>query len=683
MAQQPGSVSPDTAQLLRGLTQGRRRFRITDPRTRQTLIVEGLGEPPTLEEARDIFAQTVGGGRYTRGDLSAAGGSVGSIGGSIGLGTVAKKIPQIALLSGLGGGIGEAIKQVQTPDKVGRWDITNIQEPALMGATTIEHDPRSLASRAKMVGVRGAEEAGLDLLGASAMQLPRGMARMAQSFALSGQPALQTLKAQSPGLMEASLRNQPPVAPQSMPSGRKWLPTDPLVTGRGAGAEQRSLWGTLRENAGPAQIRESTQKMDNLLATVNAADVPLEGTTRGSFFSEMLRSNPGVRGKETLDDFLQSVDDINLTQIKQDARELGGDFFSEMGRFWDNYISNPRAKEAYEDMRGLDFPDPVRAPGTPVSDFQSGFRGAVPQSPTGPRTYGDPALPQWGEASSRQLPGGTASAEGSSVTPLGSPAQGEVATAIPTSFMGTEVNLPRSPRRTAGGDISLRQAFDDKRFLEDYMLGPLYEGAEAGRRGPAVTRTTAILKALRDALDTRIHQTLELGAATGRMRPDAADAYDQINRQTQEMNRLFKLVQQSPAGYSGLSTVLAPLSSLLARGTEKASRFGYPFPQTAARLSNVLSTEATPPETLIPRATEEEIVQMAPTRENAARLALDDPDRDRPGWLQNFLRELRGQTAEGPSMAGILRRGTGRKPPVMRGPMVERPLDISLLGLSR
>jgi hypothetical protein len=595
----------DRAALEAGL-QGRRRFKITDPNSGQSLTVEGIGPPPTPEEASDIFTQVVGSGRYTRGDLPAAGATAGSIGGSMVLGSLAKKMPHVAALSGLGGGIGEFIKQVQTPDNVGRWDITNIQEPALMGATTIDHDPRSLVSRAKMVAARGGEETGIDLLGSAIMQLPRWAARQLQSFSLSGQPDLQRLKALDPDLIEQSLLVQPPVAPQQTRAGRKWLPWDPLRAGRSAGEERRNIFGVLQENVGPAKIRESMQQLDDLLAEVNAADVPLTGMDRGSLFRDMLASDPGVAGKDTLADFLQMSDDIRLAQAPTEPREMGEEYFSQMRRFWDNYVNDPTAREAY----------------------------------------------------------------GRSRVPPGTPA---------TEFMGAEVNIPRSPRRTSEGDISLRQAVDDKRFLEQYMLGPLYESFGEGRGGPAVTRTTAILKALRDALDTRIHDTLRLGDevadAMSTTKRGAAHRYDAINRRTQQLNRLFQLVKQSPAGYSGFSTILSPLASVLARGTHRASRL--PLPQTGSRAIDILSTEATPPG-------EDEIARMAPTRENAARLALSQPERDQPSWLMEMIADLRRQAAEGgPTMASIIRRGQPQSRADLRGPPSERDLVLQSLGIVR
>ena len=606
MAQPLGQPDQET---LRAALQGRRRFKITDPNSGQSLTVEGIGPPPTPEEASDIFTQVVGSGRYTRGDLPAAGATAGSIGGSMVLGSLAKKMPHVAAVSGLGGGIGEFIKQVQTPDNVGRWDITNIQEPALMGATTIDHDPRSLVSRAKMVGARGAEETGIDLLGSAIMQVPSALARQLQSFSLSGQPDLPRLKALDPDLIEQSLRVRPHVAPQQTRAGQKWLATDPLVTGRPAGAEKRNILGTLQENVGPAKIRESMQQLDDLLAEVNAADVPLTGMDRGSLFRSMLASDPGVAGKDTLADFLQMSDDIRLAQAPTEPREMGEEYFSQMRRFWDNYVNDPTAREAY----------------------------------------------------------------GRSRVPPGTPA---------TEFMGAEVDIPRSPRRTAEGDISLRQAVDDKRFLEQYMLGPLYEAAGEGRGGPAVTRTTAILKALRDALDTRIHDTLRLGdevadaMSTTNTKRGAAPRYDAINRQTQLLNRLFQLVKQSPAGYSGFSTILSPLASVLARGTHRASRL--PLPQTGARAIDILSTEATPPG-------EDEIARMAPTRENAARLALSQPERDdQPSWLMEMIADLGRQAAErGPTMASITRRGQPQARADLRGPPSERDLVLQSLGIVR
>ena len=237
------------------------------------------------------------------------------------------------------------------------------------------------------------------------------------------------------------------------------------------------------------------------------------------------------------------------------------------------------------------------------------------------------------------------------------------------------VRLGREPGLSAAGNISLRQAINDKRYLEGTLLKPLYDAMAAGRGGPAVTRTTAIFKALRDVLAKRIDDTLILGAQTNRMPQGAKAAYDQINRRTQELHRMFNLVKESPAGYPGFSTALAPLASLSARGLEKATRF--PLPAQAARAYGIAETDRGMP-------TEEEIARMAPTRENAARLAMAQPDAEQPSWLMEMIRSLTEDAANrGPTMASVMRRGSQRAEPAWVGPQQGRSLTMTPGALMR
>jgi hypothetical protein len=601
-------LTPGTKRSLESSLQ-QQRFRITDNKTGQSIVVGGYGEGPTPAEQEAIFTDVLGQGRFTRGDLPAAAGGITSILG----GLTRTASPWLPIATGIGGMVGEVAKQIQTPSQSGRWDILNIEEPALLGATTVDYDPSSPLSRAKMVATRGAEEAGVDTLGNILNFLPRKAAEVLQSFSLSGSPGLQAAKAQDPNLMLRSLQERPPVAPQSMPAGRKWLPTDPLVTGRGAGSEARNIFGDLTENAGRAKIRENMAEMDLLLGQLNADDVPLQGTEIGSIFKDILNANPGVPGMDRLQDYLQMADDLKghrlqalpdpmVTQVRaaQDAQELGGQWASEIDTFWDRYITNPDATGPYADL--------LKAP-------------------------------------------------------------------RPVDVQGAHVMLDRDPGLSAAGNISLRQAINDKRYLEGTLLKPLYDAMAAGRGGPAVTRTTAIFKALRDVLAKRIDDTLILGAQTNRMPQDAKAAYDQINRRTQELHRMFTLVKESPAGYPGFSTALAPLASLSARGLEKATRF--PLPAQAARAYGIAETDRGMP-------TEEEIARMAPTRENAARLAMAQPDAEQPSWLMEMIRSLTEDAANrGPTMASVMRRGSQRAEPAWVGPQQGRSLTMTPGALMR
>ena len=601
-------LTPDTQRSLEGSLQ-QQRFRITDNKTGQSIVVGGYGEGPTPAEQEAIFTDILGQGRFTRGDLPAAAGGITSILG----GLTRTASPWLPIATGIGGMVGEVAKQIQTPSQSGRWDILNIEEPALLGATTVDYDPSSPLSRAKMVATRGAEEAGFDTLGNILNFLPRKAAEVLQSFSLSGSPGLQAAKAQDPNLMLRSLQERPPVAPQSMPAGRQWLPTDPLVTGRGAGSEARNIFGTLTENAGRTKIRENMAEMDLLLGQLNADDVPLQGTEIGSIFKDILNANPGVPGMDRLQDYLQMADDLKghrlqalpdpmVTQVRaaQDAQELGGQWASEIDTFWDRYITNPDATGPYADL--------LKAP-------------------------------------------------------------------RPVDVHGATVTLGREPGLSAAGNISLRQAINDKRYLEGTLLKPLYDAMAAGRGGPAVTRTTAIFKALRDVLAKRIDDTLILGAQTNRMPQGAKAAYDQINRRTQELHRMFNLVKESPAGYPGFSTALAPLASLSARGLEKATRF--PLPAQAARAYGIAETDRGMP-------TEEEIARMAPTRENAARLAMAQPDAEQPSWLMEMIRSLTEDAANrGPTMASVMRRGSQRAEPAWVGPQQGRSLTMTPGALMR
>ncbi len=93
---------------------------------------------------------------------------------------------------------------------------------------------------------------------------------------------------------------------------------------------------------------------------------------------------------------------------------------------------------------------------------------------------------------------------------------------------------------TDAGEITLGQAISDKRFLEEGILDTIYKKIASGEGGK-LGRAEVLAKALRDALEMRIQGTLAREGGD-----IAVKRYNQQNLETQTINRLAKLVAQSP-----------------------------------------------------------------------------------------------------------------------------------------
>ena len=198
----------------------------------------------------------------------------------------------------------------------------------------------------------------------------------------------------------------------------------------------------------------------------------------------------------------------------------------------------------------------------------------------------------------------------------------KASTLKPTDVLGAKTLLPRDPGLTAGGEISLRQAINDKRYLEKRVIAPLYKQLRGG--GPVqATSTLQIAKAIRDQLSDRIKQSLQLVETTNPQFKGLVAEYEKHNQNIQMLNYIDRLIVQSDprilpqmalgfgAGTgAGLIAGADPGTSLLAGGAaatmlsppllSRTARSLYglgklPVAQTAVRGADVLSTRGTTP----------------------------------------------------------------------------------------
>jgi hypothetical protein len=519
-------------------------YNLTHPRNGRRVTVTGLSPlPPTQEEVDEIFSGVYGEGMLTKMDIPSLTAAPTSIGASTALGTAAKKIWPIAALTGTAGALGEVSKQLQTPSRVGDWNITSIEEPAWMGATTRTYNPQSVLSRGKNVVMRGLEEGGLDIVGAGLMQIPRAVSRGLQTMAM-GSERLPFLQAESgEQIIEQSLREG--IGPVATRAGRRWLPHDTRVGGTVSGKAID-------------EIEKSADSVDVLIASSGGGSTPLVDVGReGSFFDDII-SRPGpVRGR-TLGEHLQILDDANLQKPLQDFRDLGfGKVADDMGALLSRYITDPDAQRA---ARELDASVSERIGRQP---FEAGTVRPIPGT-EGAQTMPAGETQLWGDFNV-------------------------------VDVHGAKAILPRPQGLTSAADISLTQALHDKRFLEQTILPPLYAKIKDAGTAATATRAQLVAQAIRDALDARIKSTLKLGEATGQMRPGTLQQYEAANLRTQQIHKLLEMVEASPHLSSSPFSLLAPTESLLARGIEKGSRYGYAAPQNILRGMQVGQLDNPPP----------------------------------------------------------------------------------------
>jgi hypothetical protein len=536
MAQETAGATPKT-------------YNLTHPRNGRRVTVTGLSRVrPTQEEVDEIFRGVYGEGMLTKMDVPSLTAAPASIGASMVLGTAAKKIPAIAALTGTAGALGEVSKQLQTPSRVGDWNITSIEEPAWMGATTRTYNPQSVLSRGKNVVMRGLEESGLDFIGAGLMQLPRAAARGLQTLAM-GSKRLPFLQAESgEQIIEQSLREG--IGPSSTRAGRRWLPHDTRVGGTVSGKAAD-------------EIGKSADSVDVLIASSGGGNTPLVDVGReGSFFDDII-SRPGpVRG-QTLGEHLQILDDLNLQKPLQDFSALGFNVSDDIGPLFSRYLTDPDAQRAARELNASVSERIGRQP------FKADTVRPIPG--TGGKTpAGETQL--WGDFNV-------------------------------VDVQGAKAILPRPQGLTSAADISLTQALQDKRTLEQIILPPLYEKLQTSGTAATATRAQLVAQAIRDALDARIKSTLKLGEATGRMRPGTLQQYEAANLRTQQIHKLLEMIESSAHISPSPFSLLAPTESLLARGIEKGSRYGYAAPQNILRGMQVGQLDNPPrrPTTIGPR----------------------------------------------------------------------------------
>lgn len=185
-------ISQDPKDSLR-----RKGYIVPEPGGNRTVSVSTIGPPPTPEEITQIMEAAFGEGAARKEHLTDLGGAVGSMVGAeaskraflrsagtglrvAGLGL--KRIVGPVVGAAIGAFTGEAARLRQTDPDVGRFTMVDVGDRALMGTTDVHWDPRSPSSRFKMMGLRAAESAGLDVLGAGVVQgaalAGKGMYRM-------------------------------------------------------------------------------------------------------------------------------------------------------------------------------------------------------------------------------------------------------------------------------------------------------------------------------------------------------------------------------------------------------------------------------------------------------------------------------------------------------------------------
>jgi len=377
MAQQPreaipyGDLLPSMSMQQERMTEGateelsgmtRRRFVVTEagPQGR-SVTVTTAGPAPTLEEQVEILNTVYGVGKATKQQLPGVGGGVGSLLATegikrayvsraapglatMGLRAAAKKVPLIAAGAGVGGMIGEGMRQAQIPNEIGRFRLIDVGDTAMLGQMDVSWDPTSRLSRAKMIGLRGAEEAGLDVVGGLAMKgvgaLGRGLyglgmrrpgSPMADLMSRTGGTAREdTLRIGEEGRRELLAPGGPwptqrgpgrtPDIQPRMARSSGWglglereLPLRPGLQqiGRIGPQATEAGWGQFRQL--PAAMKESAQASRRLVEPLK--DVTVEGLHLPGLRSEILASSApkGTR----LDQWLQINDALGLAENPQ------------------------------------------------------------------------------------------------------------------------------------------------------------------------------------------------------------------------------------------------------------------------------------------------------------------------------------------------------------------------------
>ena len=591
------------------------------------LFLSWDGDEPTEAEIDQVFTQVFDEGWLTGEDFAPIGGILGGIGGGV-LGGIPGAIGGATAL----GAAGEGLHQTLRPKKVGRISIEGV--------------PRETYLSFPMTPPGGWEE----------------------GEALKGLfPALQGTDQGDP--------YQPPSEGDWYP-GRTTTPGDIAAEIAGSGIEEGLLEGAGGMLMRPLQwlgrgiqrIAMGGQDLPNLMAETGQRAIK-ESLERGigpkSTYSgsRWLPYNPAMGGRpaglaaQKIGESLDAVDDIVAQVGPFDTPLLGTDSFLR------DVLQSPAV------TRGQTVSDKIML-GNDLANqrvLRLAEEAGVDPNQFGPlfsRYLRDPAAPPQ-QAYSEIL-----------------------------DVAGARVPVDRPESLTAAGEISLKQAVDDKRYLDKEVLGPLYSQTLGGGSVNA-SSTLVVARAIREQLSERIKSTLQYHETLDPRLRGLTDAYNAQNQETQMLNYMSRLVQQSDpriipqmalgfgAGAGGATATGAAVAPALGTGALAATMLSppvwsrgartlyglgrLPAPQTALRLGDIVGTRGSEP---LP-----ELDQAAgPTIQNAIELALEDPSRDRPPWLQEIFdtiapsvhaQGLPSSRLEDPhaartralSHAGILRRG--------------------------
>lgn len=576
-----------------------RRFNITNPRTGRTMTVATVDGPPTEEEAIQLLGEVYGEGMYTKQDLPSLYAVPSSLAATKALGLGLKSIPGISALTGAAGAAGEIHKQLQVPSTVGRFTITNIQEPAWFGTTTREYDPRSMLDRSKMVALKGLDEAGMELGGAAAMKLlerpMQGVAGMLQKMGM-GSDAGTKIR------LDAQAAGAPDLAGESLRAGlgpRSSRPGGRYVAGRGA-----------------EEIKRSADIVDDLLDRTGASRLPLvDMEMRGSgpsFLSDVLRQ-PGPNRMGSLLEHIQAMADIKGGGTTSNLENMT----SELGPIWQRYMSDDAFIKALKDedkarraagAATIDARYTKKAVGeTPISDDYVRQERAAPTPGSGQRLIQDsddivgstplqPGLPVTTDASGTPL-----RTVGRTDPNLPSSASTADVDAINLPGGQGRVLAPRDPTKSFKEPISLVEALQDKRRLEQVILPSLYEKLARTGTTAQADEFSQLVKGIRDVLDERIHSTLQLAEDSGKLKRGTRAIFQEQNERTQQLNRLLEYVKESPGDtHNPFSYFMPRVESFAARGIDKAQRASrYASPQNIVRGASIAQEEGMP-EPIVP-----------------------------------------------------------------------------------
>ena len=366
---------------------GRRRFIVREagPNARQIEVTTD-GPPPTPEEQTKLLQTVYGEGAVTKQQLPGAGAAAGSILGTeaikrayatraapglvhMGLGAAAKKVPIIAGITGTMGAVGEGARQWQIPSEIDRFRVTNVGDTAMLGQMDVDWDPTSPLSRAKMIGLRGLEEAGLDVVGGAAMKgvgkigellyrvgfhAPKGVVpplmqrtrgRALQDTLRIGEESKRELLSPStpsttgwgwtprgPGRFPNTVPRTDPTSGWAFDMERELPPRSGLAqTGRIGPQFSKSGWGQLGNL--PQAMSESGRAARRIVEPLR--NTPVQGMDFASLQHDIFSAS-APKGSR-LDEWLRVNDDFNVATNPTAFQELDDG----LGKIFQRYVANP------------------------------------------------------------------------------------------------------------------------------------------------------------------------------------------------------------------------------------------------------------------------------------------------------------------------------------------------------